>query len=186
MIAQDTLKFRGEIDFVHYARFNEWYFRAMQKVLKHLQFARFNFYVPFMQRFGTVKEKWTQKNTVTTAGKGIFSGLIGGVGGYSVFQYLEVGLSTTAPAAGQTALISAITDSGLARHIATMSQQMTITANDTLQFLYAWTASGTKTVEEIGFFNASSAGTMGGRALSGSKPIISGDVLTATYKLILS
>lgn len=186
MNTQDTLKFRGEIEFKQYTAFSSWYMKIFNKIMSKLQFKQFNLYIPFLEMFGTVKDTWAVKNTVTTVGKGIFSGLIGNVGSYAAFGYLELGTSNTAPAAGQTALQAAITDSGLARHSATMSQQTTTTTNDTLQFLYAWTASGTKTVEEIGFFNASSGATMGGRALTGSKPIISGDILTATYKLILA
>lgn len=121
-------------------------------------------------------------NGITDAGKAQMA-LLAGDASATPFTYLEVGTSSTSFSASQTALQAAITDSGLARAAATVSRVTTTVTNDTLQLTYTWTSSGTKTVEEIGIFNASSAGTMLGRALTGSKPVISGALLVATYQV---
>jgi hypothetical protein len=126
------------------------------------------------------------KNTITNAGKAEVSNLMGNVSSPVAFTYLEVGTSSTAESASHTALQAAITDSGLARAAATVTRSTTTVTNDTLQLDKTWTASGSKTVEEIGVFNAASAGTMLGRKLTGSKALSSGDSLQATYKITVS
>lgn len=134
---------------------------------------------------GNVKDSWSVHNMVVSAGKAQLA-LLAGDASATPFTYLEVGTSSTAVSAGQTALSAAITDSGLARAAATVSRVTTTVTNDTLQLAYTWTASGTKTIEEIGVFNASSAGTMLARALTTSKVMVSGESLQATYKVIFA
>jgi len=113
------------------------------------------------------------------------SGLTGNTGSKTAFTYLELGTSDTVFAASQTALQAAITDSGLARAAATVSQQTTTQTNDTLRLLHQWTASGSKTVKEAGIFNASSGGTMLARkVLDTARAITSGDTYTYTYDII--
>lgn len=131
---------------------------------------------------GNVKDKWSVTNTVVTAGKAQMA-LLAGDASATPFTYLELGTSSTAPAIGQTALQAAITDTGLARASATVSRTTTTVTNDTLQLVYTWTASGSKTIEEIGIFNANSAGTMLARALTTSRSVVNGDTFTATYKV---
>lgn len=129
---------------------------------------------------------WTTgvlKNKGTNTGVAAIAGLFSGVGSISTFTYLAVGTSSTAVSAAHTALQAEITDSGLARVSATMTRSTTNVTNDTAQFDYTWTVSGTKTVEEIGVLNASSSGILGGRCLTTSKALISGQALIATYKV---
>lgn len=133
---------------------------------------------------GTVEE-WTVHNSIMNAGFAQLA-LLAGDASATPFTYLAVGTSTTAVAASQTALVAEITDSGLARAAATVSRVTTTQTNDTLQLVYQWTASGTKTVEEIGIFNAASTGTMLARALTTSKAMASGDKLDATYQVKFS
>lgn len=177
----NTIKTRGFVKFQIYKKATTFWDKLFRSVLKHFQFRRINLFFLYLKRFGTVREEWSVENTITNAGKAAIAGLVGNVGSITAFSYLEVGTSTTAPAASQTALQAAIVDSGLARHSATVSRVTTTQTNDTIQFLYVWTASGSKSVEEIGIFNASSAGIMLGRALSGTKAVDSGETLTATY-----
>lgn len=134
------------------------------------------------------KLKWKIKihNIITNGALAVFSGLVGNTGAQSAFTYLAVGTSSTAVGASQTALGAEITDSGLARAAATVSRVTTSQTNDTLQLVKAFSVSGTKTVEEVGIFNASSSGVMGGRALTGSKAVESGDTLTITYQVQFS
>ena len=130
-------------------------------------------------------EEWSVNNLIVSAGRAQLA-LLAGDASATPFSYLELGTSNTATAVAQTALQAAISDSGLARASATVSRVTTTVANDTLQLVYVWTASGTKAVEEIGIFNAASTGTMLGRALTGTKNLISGEMFSATYKVIFA
>lgn len=127
-----------------------------------------------------------QENGITNVALAVFSGLVGNTGSQTAFTYLEVGTSSTAFSASQTALQAAITDSGLARTSATVSRSTTTQTNDTLQLDHTWTASGSKTINEIGVFNASSAGVMGARKVTTATSIVSGQQLIATYKIIFA
>ena len=124
---------------------------------------------------------------ITNSGLSVVSGLIGATGSETAFTYLELGTGTTAFAATQTALVTAITDSGLARAAATVSQETTTATDDTLQLTKQWTASGSKTVAETGIFNGSSGGTMLARTkLTSARALTSGDTYTYTYQIILA
>ncbi len=128
-------------------------------------------------------DSWTAYNSVMNAGRAQIASLIGDATAVP-FTYMELGTSNTAVAVTQTALQAAITTSGLARAAATISRIQTNVANDTYKAVYTWTASGSQTVEEIGIFNAASTGTILSRALTGSKSLVSGDQLMATYTLV--
>lgn len=134
---------------------------------------------------GVTRDSWKVDNSVVSAGKAQLA-LLAGDASATPFTYLAVGTSSTAVSAGQTALQGEITDSGLARAAATVSRTTTSVTNDTLTLAYTWTASGTKAVEEIGSFNASSSGTMLSRALTTTKSLVSGEQLVATYNLQFS
>lgn len=121
-------------------------------------------------------------NIITNAGKAQLA-LLAGDASATPFTYLAVGTSATAVAATDTTLTAEITDSGLARAAATVSRVTTTVTNDTLQLTYTWSVTGTKTVEEVGIFNASSAGTMLGHALTTSKSVANTDTLQSTYQV---
>jgi len=125
-------------------------------------------------------------NLVVTAGLGEITGLaLSDVGG-TAFDYLEVGTDATAASAGQSALVAAITDSGLARAAGTGTQQTVTVANDTLQLTYTWSSiSASKTIREVGVFNAASAGTMLARAVI-NVSATSEDTLALTYRSTLT
>ena len=125
------------------------------------------------------------KNLVVTAGKGLITSRLGSSGSAAA-TYVAVGTSSTAASAGQTALVAEITDSGLERAAATVSQATITTTNDTYQAVYTWTASGSKTVEEVGVFNAASSGSMLSRAVTGTKSVVSGETIVLTYRLQLT
>lgn len=134
---------------------------------------------------GNVRDVSEIKNLVVTAGKGLITSRLG-ASSANAATYVAVGTSSTAASAGQTALVSEITDSGLERAAATVTQTTITTTNDTYQATYTWTASGSKTVEEVGVFNASSAGTMLSRAVTGTKSVTSGETIVLTYRLQLT
>jgi len=132
--------------------------------------------------------KWSTEwinNTITNTGKAEEANLVSWEGG-AAFTYLAVGTSDTAAAATQTALVAETTTSGLARASASMSLVTTTTTNDTINMTKAWTASWTVVVEEIGVFNAASAGIMLGRQVTGTKTINSGESLQGTYQIKFS
>jgi len=121
---------------------------------------------------------------ITTTGAAELANLCGGVSSPTAFTYVACGTESTAFAIAQTALIAEISDSGLARAAATVTRTTTTTTNDTTQWAKTWTASGTKTVAEVGVFNDASAGTMLGRTVLGSaRALTSGDTYTLTYKV---
>jgi hypothetical protein len=91
-----------------------------------------------------------------------FAAIAARVGGITknAFTYLEIGTSSTAHSAEHAALLAPITDSGLARASATVSRLTTTVSNDTTQWLHEWTATASKTIQEIGVLNAASGGDM--------------------------
>lgn len=133
-------------------------------------------------RGGRLLSDTTINNIITNAGKAQIA-LLAGDATATPFTFLAVGTSTTAVAATDTTLTAEIVDSGLERAAGTVSRVTTTVTNDTLNVTKTWTATGTKTVEEVGLFNAASAGTMLGHALTTSKALISGDQLIATYQV---
>lgn len=175
----DLNNIKGSIEFKQYARFNNPIMRLANKLA--------SFYTPFhstfLTKFGVVKDQWQAENLTMNAAFAVFSGLAGNTGSQTAFSYLALGTSSTAVAASQTTLGAEITTNGLERAAATVSRVNTTQTNDTLQLTKTWTSSGSHTVEEIGYFNASSAGVMGGRSLTGTKTITTGETLAATYKI---
>jgi hypothetical protein len=121
---------------------------------------------------------------ITNAGKALVAGLEIGTG--TAFSYLAVGSGATAFAATQTTLITELTTSGMARHVASSISLVTTTVtNDTSQYYYLWTATGAATVAEAGVLNAASAGTMLARqVLASARTLASGDTFALTYKII--
>lgn len=132
---------------------------------------------------GNLKDRRLIKNLIPTAGKAAIASRINGDGSEAVFTYLAVGTGTTAAAAGDTALGTEITDSGLARAAATVSRVTTTVTNDTAQFVKTWTVTGTKAVTECGIFNDASAGTILGRQVFSAVNVANLDTLKITYKV---
>jgi hypothetical protein len=135
-----------------------------------------------IMRFRGIKKDFALvNNTLTNTSRAVMSGLVGNTGAQVAFGYLALGTDATAPAASQTALIAETVVSGLARAAATIARITTTQTNDTLRFQKTFTAAGSANIQEVGFFNDPSVGVMGGRALTGSKNLISGDTLAITY-----
>ena len=131
---------------------------------------------------GNIRDSWTVKNLVTNAGFALLASLCGDAAAVP-FTYIAVGTDSTAVAVTDTTLTAEITDTGLERAAGTVSRVTTTVTNDTYQITKTWTATGSKTIEEVGVFNAASDGTMLSHALTTSKAVESGETLTATYKL---
>lgn len=136
--------------------------------------------------FGQWNTALEQNNLFVNAGKAALAGLMGNTGSVNPFGYLAVGIDNTAASAAQTALLSEVTDSGLARAASTNSRVTTSVTNDTLRMIKTWTVSGTKALVEIGAFNASSSGDMAGRSVFSAINVVSGYTLIGTYDFQMS
>ena len=147
-------------------------------LLNHL--SAYGVRIPFLT--GNFSDFRIISNLTTTAGKAGVASRINGSGAEAAFTYIEVGIGTTAAAIGDTALESAIVDSGLARVAATASRVTTDTTNDTAQLATTFTVSGTKAVTESGVLNASSSGVLLARQVFSAINVVSGDSLTITWK----
>jgi len=132
-----------------------------------------------------IKDTGFLKNIITNAGKAQIA-LLAGDASATPFTYLALGTSATAVAATDTALIAEIVDTGLSRTTATVSRTTTSVTNDTLSLVYSWTATGAKTIQEVGILNASSTGTLLGRKLTGATTVANLDVLQVTYTIQFS
>jgi hypothetical protein len=133
---------------------------------------------------GRIRDSWKVDNLVVNGGLAFLSGLLGGTG--TVPTYIALGTDSTAVAGTQTALEAEITDTGLERAEGTVSQETTTATDDTFQITETFTATGSKTIEEVGIFNDASAGTMLSRALTTSKTIANGENIVVTYQLVFA
>lgn len=99
---------------------------------------------------------------LTTAGKGLTTGLLTGIGATTP-KYAAIGSGVTGALVGDTTLTTEYTGgswTGYARVSSTMTQQTVTVANDTAQFVASWTANAAQTVAEAGNFTASTVGTI--------------------------
>jgi hypothetical protein len=101
----------------------------------------------------------------------------------AAFDYLEVGTDATAFVDSQTTLVALINDSGLARaQDGTTTAGTTVETDDTMVVNVSWSVSGTKTIAEIGCFNAGAAGDMIGRSVvSPTVDVVDGDTLNGEF-----
>lgn len=133
---------------------------------------------------GKVKDYRKIKNLIVNAGLAGLASRINGSGAEAAFTYLAVGTGTTGAAAGNTALETEITDSGLARSAATASRTTTTATDDTAKLSKTWSVTGTKAVTEVGALNAASTGTLLGRQTFTAVNVVSGDSLQIDYSFI--
>ena len=92
----------------------------------------------------------------TNLGFALVADRLGAITAAAALTYLALGTSATAEVPANTTLGAEVTDTGLARHAATVSAVTTTQTGDTLQLEYEWTATGVKILREIGAFNAAS------------------------------
>ena len=118
----------------------------------------------------------------TNVGFAAVAGLVGNVDAQTAFTYLALGTGSTAADPTDTTLVAEITDTGLARSAATVSRVTTTVANDTLQLLHEWTATGVKILREIGALNAGAAGVLLARKVFAALTTEDTMVVKMTYK----
>jgi hypothetical protein len=126
------------------------------------------------------------KNLVTNAGLAGIASRDNGAGSEAAFTYIAVGTGTTAAAAGDTALETEVSTSGLSRANATASRTTTNTSNDTARLVYTFTVSGTVAVTESGVLNASSSGVLKCRQVFSAVNVVNGDSLQVTWDTVYS
>lgn len=136
----------------------------------------------------TVQDTGYFDNGYTIAGMVATAKKMCGSAAVADFDYLEVGTDNTAFASSQTTLIAAIVDSGLARaQDGTTTTTTTTETDDTMVVNYSWSVTGTKSINEIGCFNAASTGDMIGRSVvSPAVGVINGDTLNGEYTVAFS
>lgn len=129
-------------------------------------------------KHGKVRHEQKLKNLVTTVGLTQAAKRIGGVTANAI-TYIAIGDDATAPAVGQTALVG----TELERVLATAA-----VSGDTLSLTATLgsTLSETKTIREIGTFDAASTGNMFSRVTPISFEMDVGDTLDVTWELQLS
>ena len=109
----------------------------------------------------------------------------------TAFDYIAVGTGTTAATTAQTALITEITENGLARSDGggagcTGTNITTTLAYDTCQLVASYSAGSSYAVTESGVLNAASAGQLLCRQTFSAINVTTGDTLTITWKVKLA
>jgi hypothetical protein len=108
----------------------------------------------------SMKLSWEERvhNLVVTAGKNHIADQLSASPGQSAMSHMEIGSGSTAPAAGDTALVSAIDRNALTSRT---------DSGNVVTYVGDWAAGdGTSAdIEEAGIFNAASSGTMLARAV---------------------
>jgi len=137
-------------------------------------------------RDGKTIFKQVSENLTPNTGLAGFIKRMGGDGSTAAFTYLALGTGTTAADAADTTLETEIGDSGLSRVDATVTYETTSTTDDTLQIYNSFTATGSKSVSEIGIFNDASAGILGGRVVKSAVPLEADDIYAVTYQVVLA
>lgn len=95
--------------------------------------------------------------------------------------YIGWGSGATTPAVGDTALVSENAEARTQIVAGSQSQP----AADTIRWVGAIVATGSRTVQEVGLFSAAAAGNMYIRIVHGSLSLESGDQVTYTINLQL-
>ena len=180
----DDIRFGGKITIRHKRNGKE--IRGWQE-WPFLHFFRKHFGYDFPKIFG-LTGYWrfgvTYRNLVVTAGKGLITGRINGVGSPAAPTAMAIGIGTVAPDAANTTLGSEITTNGGGRGAGTATTQTTTVTNDTARLVKSWTFTGGFAVTEMGILNdATSGGTLLVRNVFSAYNVVSGDTFEITHNL---
>lgn len=126
---------------------------------------------------GNVKMEKTEKNLVVTSGKTFIASRMVGTGS-AVMSHMAVGTSTTAPVAGQTALVSEIARAAIVSG--------TSAANVVTYSAVFAAGVGTGAITEAGILNAGAAGTMLSRTVFSVVNKESDDSLTINWQITIN
>lgn len=137
-------------------------------------------HIQLFDQNGNLKEEQTVKNLVVDDGLEHIADRLGASSPATRMSHMEVGTGTTAPAAGNTALETAIASSRVSLTTQTVS-------TNTVEYVGDFPAgTGTGAVTEAGVFNASSSGTMLCRTTFSVVNKGAADTLKITWTLTVS
>ena len=137
---------------------------------------------------GNLKQTVENHNLIVDVGFDEMAEAIFGVGGVgtTLFDFIEIGTSSTAPSAGQTALVSPI--GGCARVQDVSPDVNTLISGETsisvISSFSGVTCAGG--IQEAGIFNSLAGGQMLGRSIFGIVTIGSSDTLNLNYTVTLT
>jgi hypothetical protein len=131
---------------------------------------------------GNIKDERFVDNLVVTAGLGYITERMVGTGSV-VMSHMAIGTGSTAPAAGNTALVTQNARVALT----STTRVLTTVANDSVQYVASFPAgTGTGALREAGIFNDPSAGTMLCRTVYDLINKGELDSLTITWKVVIA
>lgn len=137
-------------------------------------------HIQLFDQNGNLKEEQTVKNLVVDDGLEHIADRLGASSPATRMSHMEVGTGTTAPAAGDSALETAIASSRVALTSQTVS-------TNTVEYVGDFPAgTGTGAVTEAGVFNASSSGTLLCRTTFSVVNKGAADTLKITWTLTVS
>jgi hypothetical protein len=183
MLFKDHTKHSGEIE-IKIIRNGK--AKLIWQEYKFLHYIRKHFGINFPKIFGItgyLSRKAVYANLLTTAGKGLISGRINGVGSPAAPTYMAIGTGTNAAAAGDTALQTEATGNGYDRMSGTASTETTDVTDDTNQLIGSWTVTSSKAITEMGILNAASVGTLLVRNVFSAYTLQNGDTFEITHRL---
>lgn len=134
--------------------------------------------IKLFDEFGNLKDERQEKNLVVTTGRTFIIARMATTGQPNQMSHMAIGSSSTAPAAGQTALTSQLAIVALATAGGSPSgTSITYTAT------FGAGVGTSTTVQEAGIFNAASAGTMLARLTFTAVNKGASDILTITWTI---
>lgn len=137
-------------------------------------------HIQLFDQNGNLKEEQTVKNLVVDDGLEHIADRLGASSPATRMSHMEVGTGTTAPAAGDTTLETAIASSRVSLTTQTVS-------TNTVEYVGDFPAgTGTGAVTEAGVFNASSSGTLLCRTTFSVVNKGAADTLKITWTLTVS
>lgn len=143
---------------------------------------KMGFALPKISLFGNYTDQMVVDNLVTNTGFAGVASRLNGNGAEDVFDYIALGIGTTAANVLDTALESEITTNGGERAQATATRETTDVTNDTAVLTKTFTFTGSFAVTETGVLNAASEGTLLARQVFSAINVASGDSLQITWK----
>lgn len=138
--------------------------------------------IPFLTGIWTINPI-ARPNLIVNTGHKRYADQIGGTA-TTPMTALAIGTSTTAAAAGDTALGAEITTSGGGRGAATVSNTTTLITGDTEQWQKTWSITGSLAITEEGIFdNNTSGGTLLAHNIFSVVNVVNSDTFQVTHKI---
>lgn len=118
-------------------------------------------------------------DVITNAGRTQAAGYLSNTVTQVTTYYGNVGTGAGTAAVGDTTLF---TETGSARISITPTRVTTSFTNDTAQYVFTYTATGSISVTNAGYFTAAAAGVLMQKSDHATIPLLSGDSIQYTFK----